>query len=354
MTFRATIAKIHKWASLGMATLWLLQAITGLLIVFHWEIDDLTVKGAHHPTNLAAIDATARTVAPAGSGLTVGSIWNTAGQPDRYDLFVEGDRGKTITVDGAGNILRVRMDGESWRDGGWIETLVSFHHNLLADDFGSWIVGISGCLLLSNIAMGLAIAWPRRGTWGKSLRPSSRGPAAARRYSWHRALGLWAAVPALFSVTAGTLIVFADGVESLLAPAPWSIDDRPSTEPAKIAMPDAARAALSLYPEARISGIRYPSPDNAVYRFRLRQPSEDARAYGQTTVFVDAGTGAIVGNFDALSAPPARRVTNGLFAFHTGEFGGPLGRIAVFMIGLWLISMIVLGLGLWNARRKRS
>ena len=53
--------------------------------------------------------------------------------------------------------------------------LVVFHHELLAGKTGSWIVGISGILLLSNLTLGLITAWPRRGWWRASLKPSSKG-----------------------------------------------------------------------------------------------------------------------------------------------------------------------------------
>ena len=45
MTFR----QVHRWISLTVAAIWLVQAITGTLSVFRWEIDDWTVAGAHVP-----------------------------------------------------------------------------------------------------------------------------------------------------------------------------------------------------------------------------------------------------------------------------------------------------------------
>ncbi len=356
MRVRSLTLKLHRWISLACATLWLLQAVTGLLIVFHWEIDDLTIPGAHQPTDLAAIDRTAKGLTPVGSGRVVASIWNTAGRADRYNIFINAEApeaGLTVTVDGAGTILRTRADGEAWANGGWMETIISLHHNLLLDDMGSWIIGVSGCLLFSNIALGLTLGWPKLKMLHRALKPSNAGPPMARHYSWHRAMGIWVTVPALFSIAAGTMLVFADGVESAIHAPVWSIDDRPGSGP-YVPMPQAAQTAMRLYPVARISGIRYPDADNALYRFRLRQPGEDARAYGQTTVYTDAVTGRVVGNFDGLAAPATRRFANGLFAFHTGEIGGVAGRIAVFMIGLWLATMIILGILLWNARRKRA
>jgi len=37
---------LHKYLSLTVAALWLMQAVTGALLVFHWELDDWAVAGS--------------------------------------------------------------------------------------------------------------------------------------------------------------------------------------------------------------------------------------------------------------------------------------------------------------------
>src|SRR3546814_6398405 len=56
---------VHRWLSLGAAAFWLLQAFTGILIVFHWEITDAALSDIHRPTDLAAIERRIDTLAPA-------------------------------------------------------------------------------------------------------------------------------------------------------------------------------------------------------------------------------------------------------------------------------------------------
>ena len=36
---------LHNYLSLTLAALWLMQAVTGALLVFHWELDDWAVSG---------------------------------------------------------------------------------------------------------------------------------------------------------------------------------------------------------------------------------------------------------------------------------------------------------------------
>ncbi|MGZ4810994.1 MAG: PepSY domain-containing protein, partial [Thermoanaerobaculia bacterium] len=102
MRLRAVFVTTHRWMGLIAATLWLLQAATGVFAVFHWEIDDAITAGAHRATDFKAIERKVSALAPH-------SLWSTAGAADRYDVYAEG---RVIRIDGAGNVLRVRREDE--------------------------------------------------------------------------------------------------------------------------------------------------------------------------------------------------------------------------------------------------
>lgn len=347
-SLRRTLLKLHRWLSLGAAVFWLLQALTGILIVFHWEITDAGIAGAHRPTDLAAIERRIAAIAPRDSGVTVKSVWTAAGYADRYNIIVEdaGGNGRTVRVAGDGSELRTTRDGETTLMG----FLVGFHHDLLGS-WGSWIVAISGMLLCSNLILGLVAAWPKRGTWRIALKPATRGPAAARLYTWHRAVGLWAVVPALVIAATGTLLKFEDGVGGLIGAEPVAL---PANPPAgdPVGFATAARAALAAIPGSSLTAVAWPRADDATYRIRLRAPGEIRRAYGNSIVLVDANSGAVRGAFPIAQADPARAFMSALFPIHTGEAGGIVGRILSIAIGLWLVTMIVAGTLLWFKRRK--
>lgn len=360
-SMRTAFLSVHRWASIAVAIFWLLQAISGMLIVFHWEIDDLTVPGAHRPSDFAAIERTVAAVAPPGSGAEIGSMWTTGGKADRYDLFVASDdptQARTVRIDGAGNILRERLDTVQWGQGAWRGKLVGFHHNLLGGDIGSWIVGLSGLVLLSNIIGGVVLAWPRRRAWRQALAvPSRKGGKPARFYGWHRTLGLWVAIPAFLLVLAGTMMVFSNAVSGVVKPEPNSIDARPwpagaSLATSRVGLPQAVATTLARYPGGEVSGISFPSADNSLWQVRVRQPVELAKTYGQTVVYVDAVGGGIVADFDGMKVTAGRGLMNALFAIHVGEAAGTVGRILVLLIGAWLVTMVVVGIRLWLARRR--
>lgn len=334
MTVRSAVVTTHRWMGLLAAALWLLQAATGVLIVFHWEIDDAMTRGAHRATDWSAIEQRVR-------GFKPNSMWTTAGARDRYDVFT-ADR--LIRIDGAGNVLRVRRDGDTFANGGLVDTIVVLHQSLLAGDTGKLIVGTSGALLISNMIFGLIAAWPRRKQWTRALTPLKTGSRIARLYSWHRALGLWLAILAMCFISAGMTLAF------------FEFDPPMVRQPGatNIGLTSAVRTALDRYPAAAVSGIRFPSDQNAVWMITLNQPHELQRAYGKTRVFVSAADGTILGTYDALRVSGVRRLEDLLFPIHTGEIGGTFGRLIIMANGLWLLTMIVLGLALWRARYRAS
>lgn len=347
-SLRRTLLKAHRWLSLGAAIFWLLQALTGILIVFHWEITDAGIAGAHRPTDLAAIERRIDALAPPGSKGKVASIWTAAGTPDRYNIYYEDSEGtsRSTRIAGDGTVLHTPRPEEESLMG----FLVGFHHDLLGS-WGSWIVAISGILLCSNLILGLVAAWPKRGTWRIALKPAMRGPAAARLYTWHRALGLWVVVPALVIAATGTMLKFEDGIGNLIGAEPVTLPVNPPVgEP--IGFTAAARAGLAAIPGSTLTQVAWPKPDDATWRVRVRAPSEIRRAYGGSFVLVDANTGKVRGVFPIADAAPANAFMSALFPIHTGEAGGIVGRLLSVATGLWLMTMIVAGTLLWFKRRK--
>lgn len=346
---RKRVVKVHRWLSVIAVTFWFLQALTGVFAVFHWEIDDAMVAGPHRPTNLRAIERRLEELASRAGGVGVDSIWTTAGARDRYDVNLPG---RVVRIDGEGNVLRVRPDDEPFADGGFVDTLISFHHDFLGDEKGRVVVGVSGLLLLTNLIMGIVAAWPRGGPGWGVLRPLGSGSRSAVLYSWHRAAGLWISIPAICLVAAGVMLAFEETTERLLGAAVATpADSRSATSSRRIGMAEAAGSALARFPGASVSGIDFPSPEGAVWRITLKQRDEPRRAYGKTRVFVSAVDGTVLAVFDALHASPGARAFNSLFAFHTGEMGGAAGRVVVLLTGLTLIGLMALGVSLWWRRR---
>ncbi len=352
---RARIRSIHRWASLAMLGFWLVQALTGLLLVFQWELDDAAVAGPHVPTDIVAIDARLTGLIAADPHRSIRSL-NTSGSGlDRYDVGLnDGGQRVTLRIDGAGRVLRRQEPGDGLRNGGLFTVAYDIHESLLAGDAGAWVVGISGLLLLSNILLGLCLAWPGRtwARWRMALRPPTARRGPARPYGWHRAAGLAMAVPALLTVACGTALIFYDGLAETIGVEPFE-PRAPALASGQtaIAMPEAVARARRRYPHAVLTRIDYPAADAPYYGVQFRQPGEPALIFGSTIVYVAAADGRVVGEVDPFAMSPRERLLDLLYPIHTGEIGGLAGRIAIAAIGLWLMLMILLGVWLWRSRR---
>jgi uncharacterized iron-regulated membrane protein len=351
---KSQLRRIHRWLALALGVLWLSQAVTGLLMVYRWELDDAPLGNEVVPFDVAALGARIAAIEADPAGRTVTSLWATGGVDGRYDLYVDDAEGNTdiVRVDGAGKLLRTRASGD-----GFIPTAADLHQTLLAGDLGKTIIGVSGLVLLSAIVLGLVLAWPARaGQWRAVLWPKGARPGAARRYAWHRAAGLWLAVPAVVFLSAGVLMTFESTLEHWLG-----LDSEPSglehvATPGPTAVP-AGRAlaiALAQFPGSTLSGASLPSNDAPWYRIRVRQPDEWRRVYGTSVVYVAAADGRVLRTEDALHAPTASAFMSNLYPVHTGEALGGAGRLLALATAAWLLTMLVLGFGLWSARRVKK
>jgi len=348
-SMRTVVLRLHRWIGLIFAAFWLLQAVTGALIVFHWEAEDAILAGAHRDTDFEKINARLTALVPSGSGKRIVSVWVTAGSADRYDVTVADPAGiqHAVRVSGDGTVLRQKLKSER----GFMGSLVALHQNLLVGETGEWIVGISGVLLFTTLFMGLIVAWPRGRQWRKSLVFSRNGGPAARQFALHKAVGLWAVLPAILLITAGTMLRFEDGVSHLIGAqgsvAPPSLPHLGEQVP----FSRAVLAAKEAIPGSRFTAATFPTQKDNTYRVRLLAPNEPRRAYGTSVVYVSAADGTVRAAIPAARASASKTLMDGLYAVHTGEIAGMPGRLLVFAIGLWLATVSSTGLLLWHRRR---
>lgn len=356
------LIRLHRYLSLCLLLFWLMQALTGVLISFRWELDDFFLGGTEQPLELRALSG--RVVAvEQDPRYQVNSVWASGGHADRYDLFLTLQDGSSakMRIDGAGQILRLRNADQWFAAGGIYDKATTLHANLFAGELGHWLVALSGMLLLSNLALGLKLAWPAKGQWRRSLFTRPRGASAARLYGYHRTLGLWLALPAMLVVLFGSLLALSDPLGNAMdwtSPQPVTTDAtlfQANWAAAPVTPAAAIQAALDLYPNAQFSGMYPPDESEPWYVIRLLTVDEPQQIYGKTAVVVSPVSGEVLANQPAVTYPLARRLAYSLFPLHTGQIIGTSGRLIGLLAGLFLITMIVLGASLfWQRRRRRN
>ena len=197
------IRKLHKYMSLLLLTVWLVQAVTGVSNVFYRELDAMLLDTASRPYDEALfarrVDQLRLELAPA----RLSSVYASGGEPGQFDVFLRTPHSglDVIRIDGEGKVLRRQPWVVNFSQSGVLLSMRLIHETLLIGNNALLFIGVSGIFLLSNLILGVRQAWPRRGQWQRTLLARAVANRNARLFAWHRAAGLWLAVPLIVVVT---------------------------------------------------------------------------------------------------------------------------------------------------------
>lgn len=323
----------------GAALIWLLIAVTGIILAYHFEINDRIISPAAPPKDFAGIERRIDAIEAASGQAKVNWIWTTAGLKDRFFLNYAAADGtlRNARIAGDGAVLLDMPDGERTA----LEWVREVHLSLAAGKTGEWVLTISGILLLASLAIGAIGLWRRSGRWQAALEPGG----GARLGTWFRRIGLAGVVPAFVVVAAAVIIHFEHSIEGPIGAPPITTPAiPPEGEGAGFAA--AARAAEAAVPGSRFVGGTMPTATDASFRLWVNQPGEYFRpdGYGGSLVVVNGNDASVRGAWPLQQASEAYKFMALPYPVHTGEIAGPVGRMLVLLVGLWLATMVVLGL----------
>lgn len=347
--------QVHLWLGLTLGVVGALVGLSGSVLVYDQQIDELLNPQRYAITAIhyaLPFDTYARRGAAA-----LGTDARATGLrlPDQDDgpimVFARDGNGpfqRAYLDPGTGRVL----DTATGRD--WLGFLRAFHESLtLRDHNGREIVGVVGIAMLISSLTGLYIWWPARGA--RMSFAFRRGRALSR--DLHYTFGFWGvAVLATLSFT-GAVIALPDAARTVTAwfgavsPSPRGVRAAEGSGPS-IGVDEAVAIARSLHPAAAVTGIGLPAGPRGAYRVNLREAG-DSDARPVTVVFIDPRSRAIVLSADRASRTPADRFLAWQRPVHEGSAGGDVWRALVFAGGLLPALLVVTGLQVWLASRRR-
>ncbi|MFD1626104.1 PepSY-associated TM helix domain-containing protein [Azospirillum griseum] len=399
-----TLQTVHLWVGLILCLPLVVLGITGSILVFEHELQDLASEPASPnltigtPQPLSAILAAAKAAAPAGTQPGFIILPEEAGKPVSVRLTAArppggGERGAGQAGPGQpgngpangpgaqspgqgpgaapqppqpqGPMGALQIDpvsltvlGTQTQGDGFWRTVHMLHANaLIRDRSGREIIGWLGVAMLVLGVSGLVIWWPRPGRWKAAFTVKSGARGVRLHRDLHGAVGIWSLVVFIIVTFSGVYLAFpqtlGDGVSAIFPArdlrAPVTVEPVKGAKPLDIdAVADLARAAL---PGATLRSVSPPARPNMAYRLSFA-PAGHVHGAPMATVFVDPWAGRVV----ELRDPATYSLGETLLAWqrplHAGEGLGPLWQWLVFLSGVLPPLFAVTGTAMWWLKRK--
>lgn len=388
----------HFYAALWTAPLLLVLTLSGALYLFDREIDGWwnrdvqTVAAGSAALPLARQEAAIKAAFP-GAAMARVRLPREPGQAAVWNIRNAEGAAVDVYLDPASG----RITGT--RDPAWqpMSLVRDIHGTLLGGEVGSHVVELVACWTLVMMATGIWLWWPRR--W------KIRGVFVPRLNTTGRRF--WRdlhAIPAIFTgvfvillvltglpwsafwgpqfAKLGEVVPFVAASPNFKAPPkadggagsdphaahkamakadpdtariPWTIKHvhaPQGTGPAAIGIAE-VEAQLPRLDQATFGGgarIFYPKGADGVFMISYVPD----KAEGQRTLYLDPGSGRIIGNIGwAEYSPVAKAVEWGVMT-HMGRQYGLLNQLASLVVCLVLIGSVAAGLTLWWKRRPQG
>ncbi|MGD9810789.1 MAG: PepSY-associated TM helix domain-containing protein [Sphingobium sp.] len=369
---------IHRYLGLAAMVFLALAAITGSILCFAQPLDealnaDLFQQGrstnpvdpviavgrfaALHP-NIQVLSAPVRVARDQTISITVTAA--PGKEPLKHDqIFLDRTNGREIGG---------RLMSPGWNRRQIVAGIAEFHYNLLAGDWGRWLMGAMALGWLISNFVGFYLTLPERRpfwkSWKRAWRFSFRSAFARLMLDIHRASGLWLLIGVtILALTSVALNFYSEAYEPTvvkISPLKRSLFDQPAPFPEgaspdltyddalRLARNEAIRKELDwlpatvLYrPDWNLYGVTFTDNGNLNYH-RL----------GPIYYYFNANTGAFIHEVNPYNDSAGLVMIRMLYPLHSGKIAGTVTIIIVFVLGMATLEMCVTGAYLWWKRRK--
>ena len=331
-------------------------ALSGSLLVFSHEID-----AALNP-HLLRVEAHSRAWNPDAAVAAVRQQFPqtplvSMRLPRRADeslLFRMGEEGsEEVYMDPyTSRVLGTRSEHD-----GLVGFLRNFHMHLLTGETGETISGYLALLLISIVATGLVLWWPKRGRVANAFKVRWRLPMLPRMYDLHRVAGAVAGVFLLIPVVTGTMLVFHQVTTSFLI---TSLGGPILSLPDKVPVPaNASRepvsrwlaSASSALPGAELVSVKFPQTEAEPAVVRLRFAA-NTHPNGRSFVAIDPYTSRVLHAHDWRQIGTGLGISDYKYPLHIGTAFSLPGRLAVLLIGIVPLLLLATGWYIWWRKRQ--
>lgn len=351
MIARRQLVSVHRWTALTIGLVVLLSAVTGAGMAFRKQLEPLvyprqSLSSCTAPISLDQILREAAMTHPAGK-VDYLRVDRTPGSP----LVVRYLNRDTLYFDRCtGQVLASQN-----RYGGFFGTLEWLHRGQWIS-FGGNIMGSGAASLLAILAgLGLYLWWPRKSRRFvdalKLNRKLKRG--AAFDMGLHRTVGAWVAIPLAISATTGLPNAFPTIEDSMIAIGAGS---------SKMAHPKGGSPILPLSSVWTIINRLTPDPQQVLIHLPPKPRSameifiiaaDAPHANARTYLYLDPHSGRVLSYTPYAQMGPGAKLYYWMLSIHTGEVGGILGQLILFLGASGALVLGYTGIRTWADRKLK-
>ncbi len=374
LTLRKVLQQIHLWVGVIFCLPFVMLGITGSILVFEHELNDLFVTPPVHATaagpqkTLGEIVAAARAFAPQGAAATMVGLPDEAGEPASVRFQAAGRAqqgpggGTQVLVDPVSlEVLATRQpSGDSW-----LRQIFFLHANLMVrgDRSGRETIGWLGVGMTILAITGLVLWWPMTGRLMQALVFTWKAKGARFHRDLHAAIGFWSLIVFLVVTISGVYLAFPQqlgaAVRAVLpardlragfvGPNAFRVTPLQGAQP--MSVDDAASLALETIPGTSVRFVGLPVRPEQPMRVGLVRPGHKHGA-PMATVFVDPWERKVIEARDPRSYTIGETIMAWQHALHAGEGLGWTWKILVFLSGFLPPLFAVTGVSMWLIKRR--
>jgi uncharacterized iron-regulated membrane protein len=371
---RKTWLAMHLWLGLILGLFLSIFGITGSILVFHAEINELlnpqlltvTVPETH-PAYRPLVD-----IFQAGQAAMPETAVNTfANYPrndaaafklvyalpvadtvtERWEVYVN-----PYTAQFIGKRLKTSSDSVIPKT--FIGLVFELHYALLlGEELGYTVVGIMGVLLIISVLTGLILWWPLTGKWRQALTIKRKASAERLNFDLHKTAGFYTTVvlvPVLFSGVYMDIPERVVPVLEMFSPVTYRywFQSHPPANPKSITLPEAVAIAEQRYPTGRPDWLYAATQPTDTYTVCKDGVAEQGSLLHRRCVVIDQYSGKILDVDDPTIGTAGEVFTHWQWPLHSGQAFGWTGWILVFLSGLACPLLFVTGVIRWWQKRK--
>jgi uncharacterized iron-regulated membrane protein len=401
---RRLLLFVHRWFGLTIAGFLIMSGLTGAVISWDHELDDLLnadlTKVSTVGQSIASLEL-ARRVETADPRIRVVYAPLAAEAGKSLAFFVEPRVDRATGQLHEVGYNQVFLDPATGKEAGRREwgkpaltrqNLISFlyvlHYSLHIpamggiDRWGVWLMGGIAAIWAVDCFVGFYLTLPRRAgrtnkaatapwrsRWKPAWQVKWRGSARRVNFDLHRAAGLWLwAFLFLLAVSAVSLNLYSEVAQPLVSlvsdftPSPYDLrEPKPLTQPIEpqMALDDVVKRAR-VEAERRgwstpAGGVSYASL-YGVYAVYFHEPGGDhgAAGVGPPALYFDGEDGRYLGDRIPWTGTAGDLFLQVQFPLHSGRIAGVPGRIFISFMGLVVAMLSATGVVIWWQKRSAS